>query len=316
MENLTEKEPAPSQKQQARHPIQVVSRRTGLSNDVIRAWEKRYGVVTPERQETGRRLYSDEDVHRLSLLQRVTSAGRRISEVAALENAELEAMAQEDRRSEATLPAPASANRGIQGYLDDALRELLNMNPAGLHRVLVQASSQLPLLPFLDQVVSALLEKIGEGWKEGALRVGHEHMAIPAIRRFLIGMLGQEQVNAPVVLIATPAGQRHELGALMAAIIAESEGWRVLYLGPDLPATEIATMAIESKARAVALSMQARSDEHKLREELHKLALALPDSVPVIVGGRAVAYYRELLDEIPAHSVGNLTEFVDFLDSI
>jgi methanogenic corrinoid protein MtbC1 len=129
-------------------------------------------------------------------------------------------------------------------------------------------------------------------------------------------MLGREQANAPVVLISTPTGQRHELGALMAAIIAESEGWRVLYLGPDLPATEIATMAIESKARAVALSMQARSDEHKLREELHKLALALPDSVPVIVGGRAVAYYRELLDEIPAHSVGNLTEFVDFLDSI
>jgi DNA-binding transcriptional MerR regulator/methylmalonyl-CoA mutase cobalamin-binding subunit len=317
MENMMEKKPtADDQKQLARHPIQVVSRRTGLSNDVIRAWEKRYGVVTPERQETGRRLYSDADVHRLVLLQKVTTAGRRISEVAGMENAELEQLLQEDRRSEGALPSPTPGKKGIQAYLDEGLRELLNMNPSGLHRVLVQASAQLPLLPFLDQVVGALLEKIGKGWKDGALRVGHEHMAIPEIRRFLISMLGREQANAPVVLISTPTGQRHELGALMAAIAAESEGWRVLYLGPDLPATEIATMAIQSKARAVALSMQARTDEHMLREELRKLALALPDSVPVVVGGRAVPYYRELLEEVPAHTVDNLMEFVDFLGSI
>jgi DNA-binding transcriptional MerR regulator/methylmalonyl-CoA mutase cobalamin-binding subunit len=303
-------------KELAKHPIQVVSRRTGLSNDVIRVWERRYGVVEPERQETGRRLYSDADIRRLALLQRVTSAGRRISDVARLDNSELEQMADEDLQSEGVLPVGNPAARGVKSYVDEALQQILNVNPRELHRVLVSASSALPLLPFLEQVVAVLLDKVGNAWKEGGLRIGHEHVASAVIRRFLLNMLGREQNTGPLVLLGTPAGQRHEMGALMAAIVAESEGWRVLYLGPDLPAREIAAMASHSKASAIALSMQSPSDEALIQDEIRELLLALSDPVPLIVGGRAAIQHKKVFEELGVLTPTSLSEFEATLASL
>jgi DNA-binding transcriptional MerR regulator len=86
-----------------RHPIQVVVRRTGLTADVLRAWEKRYGVIEPGRSEGGRRLYSDRDIERLRLLRRATGAGRRISQIAGLATEELAALVKEDEREEAVV---------------------------------------------------------------------------------------------------------------------------------------------------------------------------------------------------------------------
>ena len=301
---------------EARHPIQVVSRRTGLSNDVIRVWERRYEVVSPQRQETGRRLYSDADIERLSLLQRATSAGRRISEVAGLKNAELKDLVAEDKNNEQVIPSGAISGSGVNTFISEALQERHNMNAAGLHQVLVQASSGLPLLIFIDQVIGELLRKIGELWHDGSLRVGHEHMASGVIKRHLTGMLGRGNSAGPLILMTTPSGQRHEMGALMAAVIAESEGWRVLYLGPDMPATEIAAAAAQSHASLVCLSMQARGDQNMLSEELKQLRIALPESVQLIVGGTAVQYYEELLQNMGALTPADLTAFIDTLSTI
>lgn len=313
---LDNQHPAGPQNQVCRHPIQVVSRRTGLSNDVIRAWERRYGVVEPGRQETGRRLYSDADIHRLALLQKVTSAGRRISEVAGMENAELEKLVEEDRQNESGLTSLPPSGRGPLAYVDEALQEITNINPTGLRQVLVRASADLPLIPFLEQVVTVLLRKIGEAWQDGSLRIGHEHFASGVIRRFLVGMLGTMEAGGPVIVIATPAGQRHEMGALMVAIVAESEGWRPLYLGADLPAREIAAVVNQSKARALGLSMQSRIDKNLVVEELEQLALALPESFPLIVGGRAVADYQLVISKAGAHMPVDFTEFVNVLASL
>lgn len=300
----------------ARHPIQVVSRRTGLSNDVIRVWERRYEVVSPERQQTGRRLYSDADIERLQLLQRATSAGRRISEVATLDNKTLSTLVDEDRNNKHPISSGEASGSGANTFVNEALQQILAMDADKLLHVLVRAASELPLLIFLEQVVGELLRKVGELWKNGAMRVGHEHMASAVIQRYLAGMLGRERSMGPLILMTTPAGQRHEMGALMAAIIAESEGWRVLYLGADMPAAEIAAAATQARASLVGLSIQSRGDENMLAEELKQLRMALPDSIPLIVGGTAIKYYEQLLQDIEAFTSSDLASYIDTLSSV
>ena len=303
-------------RQEPRHPIQVVARRTGLSADVIRVWERRYGVVTPKRRGGGRRFYSDEDIQRLSLLQRVTSAGRRISEVAGLENSALKKLVEEDGRSDSTFLLGSAAARGVDAHVKHALQAIREMNSGRLHRTLAAASTELPLSLFLDQVIGVLLTRVGDAWEQGSLRVSHEHMASVVIRRFLAGMLGRERSNGPLIVLTTLAGQSHEMGALLAAITAESEGWRALYLGPDLPAAEIAAAAIQIGADAVGLSLQSRGDEAVLAEELQQLRMALPESVPLIVGGKATPSYQSLLTNVGAFIPQDLAAFREILASL
>lgn len=299
----------------ARHPIQVVSRRTGLSSDVIRVWERRYGAVVPQRQAAGRRLYSDEDIHRLTLLQRVTSAGRRISEVAELNTPALQLIVDEDRQIETASVAPASTIKTTEQHVALAQAAIHQFDTARLYSLLTHASTELPQQIFLEQVISVLLRNIGTAWIQGDIRVGHEHMASIVVKRILSGMLGRTRNTGPLIVLTTVAGQHHEIGALIAAICAESEGWRVLYLGPDMPAEEIASTAIQTKANAVGLSLQFRCDETLLSQEMKKLRMALPESVRIIVGGSATGHYPELFKSIEAFTPQDLAEFRTMLSA-
>jgi DNA-binding transcriptional MerR regulator len=111
-----------SEQKKPRHPIGVVSRRTGLGQDVIRAWERRYGVVAPRRTDTGRRLYTDEDVRHLLLLKRVVDGGRRISDVSALSAGELERLVSEDQAAapQETARMPFDARAPLEAAVEAA----------------------------------------------------------------------------------------------------------------------------------------------------------------------------------------------------
>ena len=148
-----------------RHPIRVVSRRTGLTPALLRAWEKRYGVVTPSRTEGGQRLYSDKDVHRLSLLHRVVEEGRSISQVAPLSVEELEALVQEDQAERVVPPTPQPLeNVSVGGILEEAERAVKAMDPRTLERVLTRGAMALPVPTLIDDVLLPLLSGIGEEW--------------------------------------------------------------------------------------------------------------------------------------------------------
>ena len=139
----------------------------------------------------------------------------------------------------------------------------------------------------VEQVVVQLLTEIGELWRAGDLRIAHEHMATAVLRSSLGNMLDTFHPSefAPLLIVTTPLGQFHELGALIVAIVAATEGWRALYLGPNLPATEIAGSAFQSNAAAVALSIVFPPDDPRIGVELLALRKAL-GSTPLIVGGR------------------------------
>jgi methanogenic corrinoid protein MtbC1 len=158
------------------------------------------------------------------------------------------------------------------------------------HR-LRRAIAQLGVTTFIEDVASPMLRRIGEEWHAGRLAIAHEHLASSTIHDLVaesMRALARGSGNA-TVLVATPTGERHAIGAALVGATAASEGWRVLYLGTDLPASEIAAAAIAAKARAVAVSSTYVQDRAKTLGELRTLRALLPPSVSIIAGGGGVA---------------------------
>jgi DNA-binding transcriptional MerR regulator/methylmalonyl-CoA mutase cobalamin-binding subunit len=296
------------------HPIQVVARRTGLGTDVIRVWERRYGAVEPARDSAGRRLYTDADINRLLLLRRATESGRRISDVARLNASELTRLVAEDGSHREELQAPAAGSKPTRAsgpyYLELCLDAIRAVSPADLESTLQRAAVALSTPALLDQVLVPLLKEIGERCRVGSMRISQEHVATAVLRTYLAQLVAGYTVTerAPVLVIATPAGQRHELGALMVALSAAAEGWKVVYLGADLPAEEIAYVALETRAVAVALSIVYPPDDPRVRDELRRLRRTLPD-VALFVGGHGASGYEAVLTEIGAIPSSDLYDF-------
>lgn len=296
----------------AAHPIQVVARRTGLSIDVIRAWERRYDVVTPVRSGSGRRLYSDADIERLRLLARATLTGRTIGQVAALPNAALAALdpdgsaarAEPDAaRGPRTAPAAAADDSTPAAYhLDAALDAVERFDGMALDAALRRAMIALPSAGFLEDVVVPLWRRVGERTRDGSLRAPHLHLALTTLRRTLhrIAEVAMTPVAAPDLVVSTPQGQPQELGALLVAATAGAEGWHVTYVGPGLPADEIAETATLARARAVAVSLGAFAGDRAIPRELRRLRELLPRAVSILVEGVAADAHGGVLREIGA----------------
>jgi DNA-binding transcriptional MerR regulator/methylmalonyl-CoA mutase cobalamin-binding subunit len=288
-----------------RHPIQVVSRRSGLSPDVLRAWEKRYQVVIPARSPGGRRLYSDADVERLRLIQEAMAGGRRIGQLAALGMAELEGLVQEDRREAVSRPEkgqerPAHSNPEV--YLVECLDAVRALDDSWLKSSFGRAVIALRPGAFIDEVATPLMHQIGHMWAEGQLTPGHEHLASTVIRQTVADITNmlQPQNGAARIVIATPAHQLHEIGAMLAAATSALLGWHVTYLGGDLPAGDIARAADQSAARAIGLSITHPPDDPRVEEELKALRGATAKSMAILVGGQAAPSYRHIIDSIRA----------------
>lgn len=282
-----------------RHPIGVVTARTGLSRHVLRAWENRYGVVEPERSEGGHRLYSDAEVRRLQLLHDLTEGGRRIGQIAGLSTDELEALHAEDRREAVGVPSAVDMD-GAASIRDAALGAVERFDAPEFEAILRRAALQLSAGILVDEVLAPTLREIGAAWERGELSPAQEHLATAVVVRTLSWMMDQYEPDpdGEVLLSSTPEGEKHELGALLAAVTAAAEGWRVTYLGPDLPADDLALAARETGARMLALSVVGRDRPEEgadLSVELRTLRERLPEGVELVVGGSGVDRWREAL---------------------
>lgn len=305
--------PESSDSSPKRHPIQVVARRTGLTVDVLRAWEKRYSVVEPGRSEGGRRLYSDDDIERLRLLRRASRAGRRISQVSSLGTDELAALVREDEREEVESGPEKELGEATAAelYLKTCLAAVERLDAQELEDVLNRALLTLNAQTFIDGLAAPLMRKIGDAWSHGDVRPAHEHVASAVLQRVMGRLLEglHPVVGAPNVVIGTLAGEGHEFGALFAAATAGALGWKVTYLGPNLPAEDIGTAVRETGADAVALSIVYTSEDTELLEdELRELRLALPPAVPVLVGGAGMVTCKAALGEIEAIQLADMEE--------
>lgn len=298
------------------HPIAVAARRAGLSKDVLRAWERRYGAVRPSRTENGRRRYTDADIERLQLLARLTRDGRTISELAGMHTDELLAFVN-DEEGRATAPS-ASTTRQAAACVEGCVRAAIDLDDAALRVELERAVISLSPVVLLDDVVAPLMARLGHLWAADRLRPGHERIAtgvVTATLRRLIDTL-QPTGAAPLVLVGTLSGQRHELGAMLAAAAAAAEAWRVTYLGPELPPEEFAHAARLRRARAVALGILIPEDDPGLVDDLRRLAVLLPDGVAVVAGGAGAPAYAPVLESIGARTTTSLADFRALLQGL
>jgi methanogenic corrinoid protein MtbC1 len=267
-----------------RHPIRVVAERTGLTPDVLRVWQRRYGVVRPDRSESGQRLYTDEEVERLRLMALAVEGGRSVSQVAALPTESLERLVLEDEEARAAQPGRGAAERGI---LEDALAAVHGLDGEGLEQTLRRALVVKSVARFLEDIASPLFEEIGHRWGRGELTAAHEHMASAVMRRVLDWVIQACEAGegAPRMVVGTLSSEQHEIGALFVAATAASEGWSVTYLGANLPAAEIAAAAEQAGASAVAISVVYVEDAKSVGRQMEALRAALPERIDLLAGG-------------------------------
>ena len=273
-----------------RHPIRVVAQRTGLTTATIRAWERRYMAVEPSRSEGGQRIYSDSDVKRLITLRELTEGGRSISVVADLSGEAAEALLAEDRlMAVATEESPESGEPNI--WVDRAYSQVRALDADGLERTLWQAAMILGAQPFLDDVVGSLLTQIGQGWVTDKITPAQEHLSTGVIVRVLQRLTDQARSkDGPTLVVATLQGELHGLGARLTSATAIFEGWRVAYLGTDLPVADIVTTAESVNANAVAISIVKLDDLSDTVSLVRALRERLDSQVDLLLGGRAAGF--------------------------
>lgn len=296
----------------AHHSIRVVARRTGLTPHVLRVWERRYNAVEPTRTDTNRRLYSEDQINRFMLLAAAVRAGHSIKNVANLPTEKLRKLSAEAGNE----PAPVAPARPTPAHLAaQCLHAVKNLDAAAFEDALNRGATELGAQGVAIKVIAPMVTQIGDLWRDGEITSAHEHFATALIRMFLANATrpygGSE--NAPVIVVATPAGQLHELGALLAALIASNLGWNVKYIGGSLPAAEIAGVSVQSNARAIALSIVYPEDDPRLTEELKQLRAHLPETA-IFVGGRAANAYRDTVKKISATYCKDIQEFAVRLD--
>jgi methanogenic corrinoid protein MtbC1 len=163
---------------------------------------------------------------------------------------------------------------------------------------------------FLNEVVSPAVGAVGEGWSSGTLSIAQEHMSTAVFRRVLEWQLGAHRVDGdvPRLVVATPPGDAHELGALMVAVSAVGEGWGITYLGPDLPVEELLAAARDIEARAVALSTVYSANDEELLAAVKATREGLPQSTPLIIGGAAASRLRDGMEASGAIVLDSLPE--------
>jgi len=286
------------------HPIQVVTRRTGISADVLRVWEKRYAVVTPLRSANGRRLYTDADIDRLRLLVEVTRTGRTIGQVAALDNAALVArLADEERpartqhgeQAESAPPAPPAA----ADLLDACTAAIERFDAVALDLLLRRAIVALSADDFLDAIVVPLVEHLRQHTRDGSLRRPHRHLAHAVLRRVLDHVVAT--ATAPLasreLVVASLAGHAQELDALVVAAVAAADGWRVTYVGPGVSPDDIVELLQHVGARVLAVSVAAMTGDRLLSRELRRLRTLVPAQVELLVVAPVADTHRAVSGE-------------------
>lgn len=296
------------------HPIQIVTRRTGVSADVLRVWEKRYAVVTPVRSTSGRRLYSDADVERLRLLVQATRAGRPIGQVATLPTTALVALLDEEapdphpRRQRGNAAAAPTAPSADDDLLDGCIRAIGDFDAVALDLQLGRAIVALSADDFLDTVVVPLVDYLRARMLDGSLRRPHIHLAHAVLRRVLDHVVAT--ATAPLAsrdLVVAPLGAHaHELDALIVAAAAAADGWRVTYVGAGVPADDVAETLQHVGGHVLALSLAASSGDRVIPRELRRLRALLPARVEFLVVATTTDVQRAALAETGATPIVGL----------
>jgi methanogenic corrinoid protein MtbC1 len=253
---------------------------TGLSADVVRVWERRYGFPIPVRLPSGHRRYRQADLHQLRLMAEAVAQGHRPALVARAGGAALK-----------RLLIPTDNPR-----VEVLFQAVVAMDTERMRRLLLESLEHLGWKPFLQSIVAPLLDRVGMAWADGSIGIQHEHL-LTEVLEDLLRALRLEFRTVPErgrVLFCTLPGERHRLGLLMAALAYAAQGFATELLGVDLPVASIAQAARTLRVDRVAVSLSIQSSGETARRLLVDLADRLPSGCRLIIGGQGAARTRKV----------------------
>lgn len=285
--------------------ISSVERETGLSKDVLRMWERRYGFPHPVRDGNGERLYAPAQIAKLRAIKRLMDVGMRPGRIVRLSLAELNALADTHAPSRVEAPPPA-IERDVMALVRAA-------DSRGLREALTTALLRQGLQRFALETIGPLNHAIGAAWIRGELDVYEEHLyseEAQSVMRAALHMLPQPR-HGPRVLLATLAGESHGLGLLVIEATFAAEGARCVSLGTQVPLEEIRRAAAAHRSDAVALSFSSAFPVRQAGDALVTLRRQLPPAIALWAGGDAVSRIRTPLPGVllaidPGAAVGAL----------
>lgn len=266
--------------------ISAVERETGLSKDLLRIWERRYGFPSPLRNTYGERVYPDAQVAKLRLVQRLLDRGLRPGRILPLSEAELVALLGEC----AVQASPLAADQDLALYL------IKTHQTSELRRELSQAVVRDGLYRFVTETCAPLARLVGEAWIRGEIRVFEEHLFTEQLQAVLRGAIAQISGpgGPPRVLMTTLPGEQHGLGLLMAEAVLALEGAECISLGLQTPVSDIAAAARAKQVDAVALSISGNFPVNQMLDSLATLRAALPAETGLWCGGAGPGRARRL----------------------
>ncbi len=251
--------------------IGELSRRVGVSPELLRAWERRYGLLQPTRSGGGFRLYSNADELRIRRMQNHLGRGLSAAEAA---------QAALDGEPE---PEPA-ATANLADSAEELQEALERYDEQAANAVLDRTLSTFTTETVLREIVTPVLRTFGDRWAAGKLTIAHEHFASNFLRGRLLGVArGWGRGNGPIALLVCPSGEWHDLPLVLFGIALRAAGWRIVLLGADTP---ISTVERAVDAVSPAVVVFAATVPGPLRAIEQELAM-LAARVPVAIGGRA-----------------------------
>ncbi len=273
------------------YSIKAAAQATGLTVETLRAWERRYGVVSPLRDESGRRVYRPEDVLRLRRLREATERGHPISRLAPLSDERLATLLE----AAGTDSAPEVGRAFVERILEAAEQ----FRAAECEQAMTLAVAVLPPEKLVSEVLQPLLEEVGDRWHRGEFAISQERLVSKLVSRHVRLMFYSYDRSArnETIVFATLPGERHELGLLISAMLSASRGFKAHYLGPELPPEEIARFGRETGASIVALSVVLKDRIDEVPAQLATLVEGLPEGTAIWIGGSSATLLNRSLPD-------------------
>jgi len=276
------------------YPISTVSTMTGVNAVTLRAWERRYALIKPTRTESGHRLYTDADVEQIKAILQLLDNGISISRVT-------EALRQADQRDEINTPE----NDTWVNYQADMLKAVTLFDETTLDNIYSEAMSLYPVDVVTRQLLVPLLNTLGIRWEQESAGVAEEHFFSVFMRNKLGARFHHRnlQNTGPRIVAACLPGEQHEFGLLMFTLAAHARGYRIILLGANVPLEQLTEVVRRTRSDAIALSGSIEAVKSNLDNAISELVYF--NKVPVFIGGSYAKQYRQNLEELGAHPIGD-----------
>ena len=266
---------------EATFPMRVVTRLASVSPERLRAWETRHGAIVPTRTEGGARRYSAADLQRIRALRAAVERGRRIGDVAHLSTEALLA------ELEAAQSAEAREKSG--GLFDDAREAIMGFETDRLRALLDERIQRLGMVDFARTEAIEFVAEVGRHWADDVLTISQEHFAVDVLRTLLTDWLmsSERRAGGPRILFATTPGEHHDVGLLVAAVVAAARGASVVFVGANVPEEDLARAVRESRADVLALGFVIQGPD-AVEASLKTMRRLVSDRVAIWAGGRGI----------------------------